>query len=191
MSNTVLMFQDKYCKYNGLVNLNAKGLTIGSYKSAWLANLVVSYPLDKMSTILEPCPFSSIYHNDRLVILLGWQDAIPVYTWVQHFQQRVDALCGNHSLCFTVVLWSQTTPSDPPHWGVLSIVTTAAFHYLDVDLHWGLDGNLQFWIRLKSKQVLSYLMRPASTCTMSIEQSSMVSYAGLTHLMTITAENQL
>jgi hypothetical protein len=39
MGNTLLTFVDKYCNYNGKRNIRDKGLTIGGYKSAWLANL--------------------------------------------------------------------------------------------------------------------------------------------------------
>jgi hypothetical protein len=39
MGNTLLTFVDKYYEYGGNLDVEDRGLTIGGYKSAWLANL--------------------------------------------------------------------------------------------------------------------------------------------------------
>jgi hypothetical protein len=42
MGNTLIAFEDKYFEYDGDRDVNDKGLTIGRYESAWLADLVAS-----------------------------------------------------------------------------------------------------------------------------------------------------
>jgi hypothetical protein len=46
MGNTLLMFVNKYYKYNGKQEIQDKGLHISGYKSAWLADLVTSFILE-------------------------------------------------------------------------------------------------------------------------------------------------
>ena len=46
MGNTLLNFAGKYYEYGGSNETNERGLTIGGYDSAWLADLVASYLLD-------------------------------------------------------------------------------------------------------------------------------------------------
>ena len=53
MSNTLLTFGDKYYEYGGSINPDRKGLTIGGYESAWLADLVASFILDKVDEIIK------------------------------------------------------------------------------------------------------------------------------------------
>lgn len=43
MRATILTFTNKYYEYSGDVNVEEKGLMIGGYKSAWLADLVAAY----------------------------------------------------------------------------------------------------------------------------------------------------
>jgi uncharacterized protein YcsI (UPF0317 family) len=43
MGNNLLTFINKYYKYNGKREIEDKGLTIGSYKSTWLADLVAAF----------------------------------------------------------------------------------------------------------------------------------------------------
>lgn len=45
MGNTLLTFVDEFCKYGGEVDVEERSLTIGGYKSAWLADLGQSYIL--------------------------------------------------------------------------------------------------------------------------------------------------
>jgi hypothetical protein len=42
IGNTLIRFGDKYFEYDGDRNVNDKGLTIGGYKSALLADLVAA-----------------------------------------------------------------------------------------------------------------------------------------------------
>jgi hypothetical protein len=56
-----------------------KGLTIGGYESAWLADLAMSYLLDKMgddkvdNNPLNELTYFGIYHDDGIGIFNGQQ----------------------------------------------------------------------------------------------------------------------
>jgi hypothetical protein len=46
MGNTLLTFVDKYYEYGGDLDIEDRGLTIGGYESAWLADLCMAYVMD-------------------------------------------------------------------------------------------------------------------------------------------------
>jgi hypothetical protein len=46
MGNTLLTFVDKYYEHDSKHDIRDKGLTIGSYESAWLADLVTAFILE-------------------------------------------------------------------------------------------------------------------------------------------------
>jgi hypothetical protein len=51
MENTLLTFQDQDYIYDGDQSLDEKGLTIGGYESAWLADLVAAYILEQLGSL--------------------------------------------------------------------------------------------------------------------------------------------
>jgi hypothetical protein len=53
MGNTLLMFVDKYYEYDGEQEIQDKWLTIGGYKSAWLANLVTAFVLENTAELFD------------------------------------------------------------------------------------------------------------------------------------------
>ena len=68
MGNTLLTFVDKYYEYGGEVNVEEKGLTIGGYESAWLADLVAAYLLENVTNIFDLTMFKGIYRDDGFVV---------------------------------------------------------------------------------------------------------------------------
>ena len=52
MSTTFIQFSDQYWLYGGGMTVDEKGLTIGGFESAWLADLVAAYIFSKF-----PGPF--------------------------------------------------------------------------------------------------------------------------------------
>jgi hypothetical protein len=63
--------RDKYFEYDGEKYFLDKGLTIGGYESAWLADLVAAYVLEKTKHLFLGTVFYGIYRDDGLVIFLG------------------------------------------------------------------------------------------------------------------------
>ena len=71
MGNTLLTFVDKYYEYDGEREIQDKGLTIGGYESAWLADLVAAFVLENSEDLFEGAVYDGIYRDDGLVILDG------------------------------------------------------------------------------------------------------------------------
>jgi hypothetical protein len=61
---SLTFLNEKYCEYDGQINLNTKGLNIGGYEPAWLADLVASFLLDQSRSHFDHCFFDGIYHDD-------------------------------------------------------------------------------------------------------------------------------
>ena len=77
MMNTILTFVNKYYLYDGNCPTEMKGLTIGGYESAWLADLAMSYLLDKMGDEeeynhpLSELTHFGIYRDDGIGVFKG------------------------------------------------------------------------------------------------------------------------
>lgn len=68
MSNTLISFIDKFYEYGGDQEGRKIVLTIGGYEFAWLADLVVSYILDKTSIMFDKTKYNGIYRDDGFLI---------------------------------------------------------------------------------------------------------------------------
>ena len=72
MGNTLLTFIDKYYEYEGLNDTNERDLTIGVYKSAWLADLVASYLLDNSEDLFESTSrYCGVYRDGNIIFVDG------------------------------------------------------------------------------------------------------------------------
>ncbi len=72
MGNTIVSFRDKYYEYGVDINPDRWGLTIGSFESAFLADLEASYIFDKLNCILERhVQFVGTYHSDKIIVFQG------------------------------------------------------------------------------------------------------------------------
>ena len=64
MKNTLITFVDKYFEYGGDIDGEKRGLTIGGYESAWLADLVASYILKQSEKFFSEFIYYGIYRDD-------------------------------------------------------------------------------------------------------------------------------
>ena len=71
MGNTLITFEGKYWECGGDKDVYNKGLTIGGYESAWLADLVAAYVLENTQSFFEEAKFDGIYRDDGLVVFNG------------------------------------------------------------------------------------------------------------------------
>jgi hypothetical protein len=71
MGNTLLTFVDKYYEYGGNLDVKDRGLTIGGYESAWLANLCMAYVTDNSRDILDELVYAGIYRDDGIAVFKG------------------------------------------------------------------------------------------------------------------------
>jgi hypothetical protein len=109
MGNTLLTFVDKYYKYNGKREINDKGWTIGSYESAWLADLVAAFVLENTTNLFKETIYNGIYRDDGLVILDldGVKTNTAVGEWLNSFQKEVNKVTNYVGLVFTVSIWRE------------------------------------------------------------------------------------
>ena len=69
MGNTLISFKEKLYEYGGSVNPMKRGLTIGGYESAWLADLVASWIFEKNEDLFKKTSlFKGIYRDDGLIV---------------------------------------------------------------------------------------------------------------------------
>ena len=87
MGHTFLTFGDKYYEYTaGERNMADRGLTIGGYESAWLADLAMSFLLEKASHLLDELLFSGVYRDDGILVFDGSWKKKEVTNWLSRFQ---------------------------------------------------------------------------------------------------------
>ena len=70
VSSTLLIFEDKYYEY-GEKGIETKGLAIGGYESAFLADLVASYLFEKCSNQFKEVLWKGIYRDNGLLVFKG------------------------------------------------------------------------------------------------------------------------
>jgi hypothetical protein len=146
MLQSIHIFQDQYYIYDGDQSLDEKGLTIGGYESAWLADLV--YILEQVDEKFSDTRFFGMYRDDGLVVFNSKKTKTQIQKWLNGFQLTVDELCGSSFLQFTAVMWHSGGRSSRSTTN-LSVDTNPAFPYLDMEMYWSGRGQLRFRVHLK------------------------------------------
>ena len=100
MSSTLISFDREYHEYHGRER-EQQGLEISGYESAFLADLVASYLLEKAKPIFRPKIYHGTYQDDSLVVFKGKKKASEIKYWLEEFQQTVNTAAGNQHLKFT------------------------------------------------------------------------------------------
>ena len=166
MSNTLLTFVDKYYKYGGSVDPNKRGLTIGGYEFAWLADLVASFILEKTEDLFEKTTdYVGIYRDDGLIAFKGKWNVREIQRWLKTFQLRVFDICGSEDLIFTSEIWMPTEETKATTKKISKTISTVYakyFPYLDMEVFWNNDDELNFKVHMKENQKLKYLNRDST-----------------------------
>jgi hypothetical protein len=102
IGNTLLTFVDKYYEYDGEREIQDKGLAIGGYKPAWLANLVAAFVLENCEDLFDDAIYDDIYRDDGMVIMNGQKMYADIGKWHNTFQKIVNEVTGYEGLVFTV-----------------------------------------------------------------------------------------
>ena len=160
MGNTLITFGGKYWEYGGVPDVYEKGLTIGGYESAFLADLVAAYILENTQQFFDEAKFDGIYRDDGLVVLNGKKSTAWIEDWLNNkFQAKVNQLLGSEGLQFTMDIWdannTQLLPQ-PANKEKVTICAKNAFPYLDMELYWRND-ELKFRVHIKPNQQIKYL----------------------------------
>ena len=86
MGHTLVQFRGKYFEYGGSEDPNERGLTIGGHESAWLADLVAAYALEKSEDLFEESKFDGMYRDDGFVVFEGIKETEELVAWLKNFQ---------------------------------------------------------------------------------------------------------
>jgi hypothetical protein len=158
MSNTLLDFDGKYYEYDGGKDVDIKGLTIGGYESAFLADLVMAYLLEVLEEedkeFFSEMAYFKVYRDDGMAIIKEKRTGTQMQEWLQVFQDKANEITGNEYLKFTAVIWDQDSLEDGE--GLKVKIDKSDFYpFLDMRLTWNDEGNLKYGVFLKPNKNLS------------------------------------
>ena len=157
MANTLLKFQDMYYKYGGNeTDVADKGLTIGGYESAWLADLVAAFILENLDDIFDDALFSGIYRDDGIIVKEGILTKQEIAEWKNQVNKRAEELVGSDHLKFTVGIWDAGGVDDGVDLEGFTVCNEDLFPYLDMEFYWS-GGDLLFQVHMKPNQQVKYL----------------------------------
>jgi hypothetical protein len=143
MGNTLLTLVDKFYECGGDLDVEDRGLTIGGYKSAWLADLCMAYVMDNSRDILDDLVYDGICRDNGIAVFKGSKTTGEIANWLSIFQERVSNLAGSEFLEFTAEIWGKDKDDGRKHKAV-DTTKKDYFPFLDMEMYWSLEGNLQF-----------------------------------------------
>ena len=133
MDNTIITFKDRYWIYGGNCPVEEKGLTIGGFESAFLADLVAAYILEKSEDLFSNSIFNKIYRDDGLNIWDSLATTDEICNWLDEFQARVNQLTESEFLKCTCDIWNPDSPKDEkPQNKKVKINRSKNFPFLDI-----------------------------------------------------------
>ena len=148
-------FQGKYYENEGDVSANHKGLTIGSYESVWLEDLIVAFLFEKCKKILSVLKYKRIYRDDGICVTKKKMTNQQIDDWLQACQKEVNSVAGNTYLQWTVLIWNvhDNGTINPLRENNFFEITINEFSFLDMKLSWNLDDNLEFSVYRKENPI--------------------------------------
>ena len=90
--NQLITFVDKYYEYGGDIEGEKRGLTIGGFESAWLADLVAAYLLEMTEKNFENMRYHGIYRDDGYMIFDETKSKREINESLLSFQNKVDEI---------------------------------------------------------------------------------------------------
>jgi hypothetical protein len=192
MSHTPLTFGGKYFEYTGgETEVSNRGLAIGGFESAWLADVVASYLLENTCSHFDGnTVYRGIYRDNGLVVFSGFWRKGDVASWLSTFQQQVDDLAGSSFLKFTAVVWGTgRVHDDLSQSPQVTVNCNDFFPYLDLKMCW-VEESLHFSVHLKPNQHLKYLNAESTHSPSCLEAIPHGVLGRLARLTTLTEENE-
>jgi hypothetical protein len=163
MNTTLIQFCGVYYLYDGDKDVMDRGLTIGGYESAWLADMTMGFLLETMDqSVLDEAKYFGIYRDDGISVFPGVWTLDDMDNWRARFQGAINEVAGNDKLSFTAELWTPGEASKQKIGEKVSSETAASFPFLDMELSWSEEGDLKFGVHLKPNQELKYLNKGSS-----------------------------
>jgi hypothetical protein len=195
MSNSLLSIEGKYYLYDGDKSVEERGLTIGGYESAWLADLAIAFILDNVDqSLFEQTDYFGIYRDDGIAIYNNIKSQTDIQKWLQAFQNEVNRIAGNEFLQFTAEVWKPNGEKIPKLDNKVQTNTDTFFPFLDMQLTWNEANGLSFGVHLKPNQELKYLNKGSAHtlgCFKAITNGVCHRLTKLTSISDVTAEKTL
>jgi hypothetical protein len=108
--------------------------------------------MDNSRDILDNLIYDGIYRDDGIVVFKGSKMTGEIAT-LGTFQDRVNNLAGSEFLEFTADVWGKNKDDGRKHRAV-DATNKDYFLFLDMEMYWSTEGNLQFKVHLKENQIL-------------------------------------
>ena len=196
MKSTFLNFQERYYEYDGNQDPENRGLTIGGYESAWLADLVGAYVLLECQEQFNSTIYKGMYRDDGLAVFPTRLTQEEIVSWRNEFQTRVNEIAEGDYLQYTCEIWADpvTQPMRESKDKRVTICHASTFPYLDMEFSWNKDKELIFNVHLKPNQRLQYLndgSAHTSHCFKAIPKSVCQRLAKLTTCTNMNANTPL
>ena len=158
MQSCLITFDSKYFEYRGDGDSTDKGLAIGGYESAFLADLVASFLLEKTNHHFENTKFHGIYRDDGLVIFNDNKRFDELANWLENFQTDINTLTGGTFLQFTMEVWKPNEVIiEEEKINKCTKIKTPTFPFLDMKIQWTIHGELSFRAYSKPGQLIQYV----------------------------------
>ena len=84
--------------------------------------------------------------------------ASEIRDWIEEFEKTMNKTAVNQHLQFTVEIWTKEENSlTPTKEEIFQIVPNNKFPFLDMEISWSPEGDLQFGVFRKNGQQLKYV----------------------------------
>eukprot|EP00957_Ditylum_brightwellii_P088440 6736322-Ditylum_brightwellii.AAC.1 len=108
----LVQFQSQYYNYKGVVNNGEEetnednnGLAIGTFQSAFCADISTTYTYRMCTNTLDQLKYTSFYRNDGLAIFDGKRTRHETILWLRKFQLCINDIVGGNFLQCNAELW--------------------------------------------------------------------------------------
>ena len=167
MRHVLLRHRDEYFEFRGCdATGDDPGLAIGSYESAFFADLTMAYLFEKLKTDFgESCSYWGIYRDDAVLVFNGVKSSRRLKIWHQVISAKIAKIMPD--IKFTMTEWDDD-----------------GLAFLDIFLFWDDEGELSWKTYKKENSVTKYLNSDSpghsKTCKTSIPDAVFGRLANLT-----------
>jgi hypothetical protein len=134
--------------------------------------------------------YDGVYRDDGLAAFIGNRTTSEMAEWLGTFQTRVDEIAESNFLKFTAEVWGRDK-DDGRKYKSVTVRDGDSFPFLDMEMYWSPDDELQFRVHMKENQALKYLNRGSAhreSCFAAIPTGVLKRLASLT---TRTEESEM
>ena len=140
MSNCLIDFEEEYVQYGKEKNPLKRVLSIGGFDSAWLADLVACYILEKTEPVRKnQFAYFKIYRNDGCAVARN-TTVRKLQKWFNNFQQEIDWITGG-IINFTMEIWKLSDEKKRKGNETITVLEGNSTRCLDAELFFNNKGE--------------------------------------------------